>query len=124
MGPKARCSGWYVAYCAVVLDGVDCVWAEWVDCSGNGMDDEGGVAVFEYSEGGKDNGGGMGAGAGIDMVATSGGRDALGVWALDHSSSDSLDNVSTTAASGDAYRADGLNDGCRGRGAWRRGSDA
>ncbi len=88
------------------------------------MDEVGGVAVFEYSEGGKDTGGGMGASAGIGMVATSGGRDALGVWAFDHSSSDSLDNVSTTAASGDAYSADGLNDGCRGRGAWRRGSDA
>ena len=69
-----------------------------------------------YSADAKDTGG-MTAGPGTGVVATSGGRDVLGVWALDHSSSESLNDVAATAASGVAYNADGLNDGGRGRGA-------
>lgn len=87
------------------------------------MDEVGGALVCAYSVGGKDSGGGLGADAGADTVAISGSRDVLGVWALVHSSSESLDDVTAAAASGDAYSADGLNGG-RGRGAWRRGSGA
>lgn len=70
-----------------------------------------------YSADGKDTEGEMDAGPGAGVVATSGGCDVLGVWALDHSSSESLDDVAAAAASGDAYNVDGLNDGARGRGA-------
>ena len=45
-----------------------------------------------YSADAKDTGG-MTAGPGTGVVATSGGRDVLGVWALDHSSSESLNDV-------------------------------
>lgn len=70
-----------------------------------------------YSADARDTGGGMGASPGTGVVATSDGRDVLGVWAVDHSSSESLDDVVATAASGAAYNADGLNDGGRARGA-------
>lgn len=56
----------------------------------------------------------------------SSGRADLGVSALDHSSSGSgrKEYVTAAAASGGAYSVVGLNDGGRGRGAWRRGSGA
>jgi len=56
----------------------------------------------------------------------SGGRAVLSVSALDHSSSDSgrIEVVTAAAASGGAYSVVGLNEGGRGRGAWRRGSGA
>jgi hypothetical protein len=59
-------------------------------------------------------------------VTVSGGRAVLGVSALDHSSSSSgrIEDVTAAAASGGAYSVVGLNDGGRGRGAWRRGSGA
>jgi hypothetical protein len=63
------------------------------------MDEVGGALVCAYSVEGEDSGGGMGTEAGTGMVVRSGGRD-------------------------DAYSADGLNDGGRGHGAWRRGSGA
>lgn len=57
-------------------------------------------------------------------VTVSGGRAVLGVSALDHSSSGSgrIEDVTAAAASGRAYSVVGLNEGGRGRGAWRRGS--
>jgi hypothetical protein len=69
----------------------------------------------------------IGAGAwGAIGMTVSGGRAVLGVSALDHSSSGSgwIEDVTAAAASGDAYNAVGLKVGGRGRGAWRRGSDA
>ena len=66
-------------------------------------------------------------GVGIDKgVIVSGGRAVLGVSELDHSSSCSgrIEAVTAAAESGGAYSVVGLNDGGRGRGAWRRGSGA
>ena len=59
-------------------------------------------------------------------VMISGGRAVSGISALYHSSSSSgrIDDVTAAAASGGAYSVVGLNDGGRGRGAWRRGSGA
>jgi hypothetical protein len=70
---------------------------------------------------------GIGAFVGTgEGVIISGGRADLGVSALDHSSSSSgrVEYVTAAAASGGAYSVVGLNDGGRGRGAWRRGSGA
>jgi len=65
---------------------------EWGDCCSSGMDEVGGALVCAYSVEGEDSRGGMGAEAGTRIVARSGGRN-------------------------NAYSADGLNDGGRGRGA-------
>jgi len=126
-GLDAKCSGWYVAYCDVALDGGERVRPEWSNCCGDEKDKVGGlVCVYSPGAWGMCSKWGIGAvGTGIGMIV-SGGRAVLGVSALDHSSSGSvfIDDVTAAAASGDAYSAVGLNDGARGRGAWRRGSGA
>jgi hypothetical protein len=114
MALTANCSGWYATYCAVVLDGGGCTRG---DCWGNGTYGVVGALVRTPSGGEKDTGGGMLTGAGTGMATTPGGRKALGVCALDHSSSESLDSVAASAVPGGAYNADALNDGGRGRGA-------
>jgi hypothetical protein len=125
-GLDAKCSGSYVTYCDVALDGDERVRPE-CNCCGDEKDKVGGL-VSVYSPGAgvcSKWGTGAGTGTGIGMIV-SGGRAVLGVSALDHSSSGSgfIEDVTAAAASGDAYSAVGLNDGGRGRGAWRRGSGA
>lgn len=127
-GPGAKCEGWYVTYCDVALDGGERVRIDLCSCCGGEKDKVGGL-VCEYSPGAGEmcSKWGIGADAGTGILMTvSGGRAVLGVSALDHSSSGSVftEDVTAAAASGDAYSAVGLNDGARGRGAWRRGSGA
>jgi len=124
---SVKCSGWYDTYCASTLSRGERVRrvperGDW----GGGGKDEVGAGSRGYDDGDDSRGvyvpeaGAGGAGIG----EASGGRAVLGVRALVHSSSGSCDVVAAAAAAGEAYNADGPNDGGRGRGACRRGSGA
>lgn len=102
---------------------------EWGNPCGDGWDEVGdGLACVCFPGAGRvysKRGVGAFVGTGKGVIV-SGGRAVLGVSALDHSSSSSgrIEYVTAAAASGGAYSVVGLNDGGRGRGAWRRGSGA
>jgi len=105
------------------------VRAEWGNSCGDGWDEvgDGPVCVCSLGAAGACSKRGIGISVGTGKGAiVSGGRAVLGVSALDHSSSGSgrIEDVTAAAASGGAYSVVGLNDGGRGRGAWRRGSGA
>jgi hypothetical protein len=119
VGLTAKYSGWNVTDCAVALDDNlgDRVWREWGDCGGGGKEVErGDGCVYVPDEG---FGGGR-----TGMAATTGGWIVSGVCAFERSSFQSLDKVTAAASAGEAYRAEELSDGGRGRGACRRGSGA
>lgn len=129
MGLETNCSGQYGAYCEVALDGGESVRPEWGNSCGDGWYEvrDGLVCVYSPRAGEEYSKRGIGSSVGIDKgVIVSGGRAVLGVSELDHSSSYSgrIEVVTAAAESGGAYSVVGLNDGGRGRGAWRRGSGA